>query len=65
MKRLTALAVVGGLVLAGCASNDEALACRDRKLQERACENESLMRQNDVAAATRSLLGLDTAARVP
>jgi flagellar motor protein MotB len=34
------------LLLAGCASSDEALADRDRKLQERAQENDSLARQN-------------------
>jgi flagellar motor protein MotB len=46
MKRLTALGLVGAVLLAGCASNDEALADRDRKIQERATENESLARQN-------------------
>jgi len=46
MKRLTAGGLVAVLCLAGCASNDEALADKDRKLQERATENESLARQN-------------------
>jgi flagellar motor protein MotB len=40
------MGLAGVLLLAGCASNDEALADRDRKLQERASENDSLMRQN-------------------
>src|SRR5688572_12907480 len=46
MKRLTGYGLAGVLLLAGCASNDEALADRDRKIQERACENDSLARQN-------------------
>ena len=46
MRRLFGFGLAGALLLAGCASNDEALADRDRKLQERASENESLARQN-------------------
>lgn len=46
MKRTLGLGLVGVLCLFGCAANDEALADRDRKLQERASENESLSRQN-------------------
>jgi flagellar motor protein MotB len=46
MKRLTISGLVALLCLGACASNDEALADKDRKLQERATENESLARQN-------------------
>src|SRR5262245_2112637 len=46
MNRLTFGGLVAVLCLSGCASSDEALADKDRKIQERATENESLARQN-------------------
>jgi flagellar motor protein MotB len=47
MKRFAGYGLVGVLLIAGgCASNDEAIADKDRKIQERAQENDSLARQN-------------------
>jgi flagellar motor protein MotB len=63
MNRLTALGLGAVLVLAGCASNDEALACKDRKLQDRACENESLMRQNADLKSTNLVMQTEIEAK--
>jgi chemotaxis protein MotB len=63
MKRL----IVGGLAavlgLAGCASNDEALADKDRKIQERATENESLTRQNADLKSTNLVMQTEIEAK--
>jgi flagellar motor protein MotB len=63
MKRLTGLALVAVLFGAGCASNDEALASKDRKLQERATENESLMRQNADLKSTNLVMQTEIEAK--
>lgn len=63
MKRLTGYGLVGLLFLAGCASNDEALAEKDRKLQERASENESLARQNADLKSTNLVMQTEIEAK--
>jgi flagellar motor protein MotB len=63
MKRLTGLALVAVLFAAGCASNDEGLTSKDRKLQERATENESLMRQNADLKSTNLVMQTEIEAK--
>jgi flagellar motor protein MotB len=63
MKRLTGYGLVGVLFLMGCASNDEAVACKDRKLQERAQENESLARQNADLKSTNLVMQTEIEAK--
>jgi flagellar motor protein MotB len=63
MKRLTVFGLAGVLLLAGCASNDEGIACRDRKIQEKACESESLMRQNADLKSTNLVMQTEIEAK--
>jgi flagellar motor protein MotB len=63
MKRLTGFGLVGLLFLASCASSDEAIAEKDRKLQERAGENESLARQNADLKSTNLVMQTEIEAK--
>jgi len=63
MKRLTGCGLVAVLFLVGCASNDEAIAEKDRKLQERASENDSLAKQNADLKSTNLVMQTEIEAK--